>query len=374
MTTVTTDQVRCVNTATSPTQLHVPHDAEIATFRTALPRWSHARNFAVATLMAYAQSEGLCGYDSSSFRKLHGIPDVIAKGIIPPITKQLFEAGILIKNATPFDVYLGLFPSPLFIATTLTDPSILHFLSREEETPLKKLSAAITEVSQAELEKRWLLRIASAFLYIRHGDALSISHLFKLLPEFEGREERVSTLLSQLHENDLITHVKSEGVSEIFLTPALLDRLEDRTLAERLKDPRRNPEPFPFVVKHLREVQERSSADTVSRADSSERNSGKRTAQSVSPALKKALATATTTIPETGGNIAGRATRAAILDAVKSSPTALTTVHLLKQLAHLSLKEATLSYHIKLLCQDGYLTQDGKGRKATFALKPRLEC
>lgn len=373
MTTPTTDQPLGPYIADPLGSLCAASASEIATFRSALRRPGNNRDLAVATLVVYAQSEGLCGYDPSSFEAFNGAPTSVIKGVVSSSTKELIEAGVLVKGISPFESFLGIFPSHAFISATLADRSIFQFLSQPETRHLTKLSTAITDSSQAELEKRWLLKIASAFLYVPHGDAVQTSHLYKLLPDFEGREKRVPSLLAQLHDKELITHVKAEGVSEIFLNPGLLDRLEDGTLVEQLKDPRRKPEPFPFIVKHAREVDERVSSGAHLTSKPSTSAPIKRSVKGTSPALRQALEAATTTLPETGGNNAGREARAAILNAVKNSPTALTTAQLITELSALNIKEPAFRYHIKLLSEEGYIRLEGKGRHAPIVLQPRVK-
>jgi DNA-binding transcriptional ArsR family regulator len=331
-------------------------------FKAALPRGSHPRDFAVYTIVTYIRSEGLCGFDPSSFGALNDIPDSIAKGVIPSITHSLAEAGILVRGAMPFDTHLGLLPTPAFLQAVLNDRSILHHLPPLEAKYLGLLTPSIADSQPETIEKRWLVRLATAFLYVPPQASLSTAHLAKLLPEFEGRDKRTSDILRALHEKELITLARHEGGSELFLGPDLIDRLEDSALSAKLLNPSRKPDPFPFVAQHTKEVEEHSRARLQSQSQPQSGPTNQKAPAPSSARPKNAIAASITTIPETGGN-SGREARAAILTILEQTPR-ISTTDLFKRLASLQLTEPALRYHIKLLSQDGFLSSEGRGRNA----------
>jgi len=325
----------------------------------------------MSCIRAYMQSGGLAGCNPTIFRDTHDISPTIAQRVIPGLIKELVGAGIVMNDVTPFDAYVGIFPSPLFMRAVLHDRSIVKCVDETERRGLELLSAALTEVSPRVVEQRWLHALASTFLCVGPGDSLNVSDFMKSLPELEGKEKWVPSLLAALHEKELITLSGERGAAQIFLSESFFAELRDEALTIRIRDGERKAEPFPFIARMSHEVEKLTSiAHTKDRASgaSAEPRGAKTTEKSPRKPFAPVVVAASTTAldGDKEGNKAGREVRNRILEVFKSSDT-VSMGSLVKALSDLDLTDANLRYHVSLLCDNGLLVRTGKGRGAMIS-------
>lgn len=325
----------------------------------------------MSCIRAYTQSGGLAGCHPVIFRDTHDISPTIAQRVIPGLIKELVEAGIVIKDVGPFDAYLGIFPSPIFMKAILQDRSIVKGIDGAEKRGLDMLSAALTEVSPQVVEQRWLHALGSTFLCVGPGDSLNVSDFMKSLPELEGKEKWVPSLLAALHDKELITLSGERGAAQIYLSESFFAELRDEALAIRIRDRERNAEPFPFIARMSREVEKlTSTAHTRGRASdvSAETRAPKTTEKSPRKLFVPIVVAASTTAlaEDNEGNKAGREVRNRILEVFKTADT-VSMGALVKALSDLDLTSANLRYHVSLLCDNGLLVRTGKGRGAMIS-------
>lgn len=361
-----TDQPVCLSALSCS-----PVEAEA--FRAALPRGSHLRNFAVGCLSAYAQSGGLVGLDPAVFSAANDLSGNLSRAIIPALLRDLGESGVVVKGITPFDAYVGVFPSSSFIRAALHDSSFLGHVSPAEMKYLGQLSSTLSDTSRHEVEARWLNQISSAFLCVAYGSGLSVSNLSKFLPDFDGKEKRISTVLAALHDSEVIT-LSTAGVQpEIFVSEALFERLEDRDLAETLRRPTREPIPFPFVMRERQRLEEAVTA-TDGSGDTQRPVGVARDMKTVGRPRVTApraeckvmpVSVASADAPK-DGNRAGREVRDRILGVFEKAPS-LSMGDLMASLTDLNLTDANVRYHVDLLCEKGALTRTGRGRGARIS-------
>lgn len=344
---------------------------EVDSFRSALPRGSHLRNFAVGCLSTYAQSRGLVGLDPTTFSAAHDLPGNLSRALIPTLLRDLGERGIIVKGVCPFDAYVGVFPSPLFVRAVLQDRSILHYVNPAERGLLDQLSVCLRDISRQEVERRWLSALGSAFLCVSPSSGLSVSNFSKSLPEFDGKDKRVGAVLAALHESEVITLATTGAQAEIFLSESLLERLEDRELVEKLRAPTRESILLPFVARE-RERPEEAVTNTnevggeprpvvVSRDSKPVRRS-----LMIAANVKKEPSPVSSTDERREGNKAGREVRGRIV-AVFDTATSLKMGELMTALKDLRLTDANVRYHVDLLCESGALARTGRGRGALIS-------
>lgn len=325
----------------------------------------------MSCIRAYTQSGGLAGCHPAVFRDTHDISPTIAQRVIPGLIKELVGAGIVMNDVTPFDAYVGIFPSPIFMKAVLQDRSIVTCVDGTEKRGLDMLSAALTEVSPQVVEQRWLHAVGSTFLCVAPGDSLSVSDFTKSLPELEGKEKWVPSLLAALHEKELITLSGERGAAQIFLSESFFVELRDEALTARIRDRERKAELFPFITRMSRELDTWTPiANTKDRASgaSAEPRAAKTTEKSPRKPFAPVLVAASTTAldGDKEGNKAGREVRNRILEVFKSSDT-VSMGTLVKALSDLDLTDANLRYHVSLLSDNGLLVRTGKGRGARIS-------
>jgi CheY-like chemotaxis protein len=250
----------------------------------------------------------------------------------------------------------------------LQDRSILHYVTPEEGKFLDQLSASLTDISRQEVERRWLSALGSAFLCVSPSSGLSVSNVSKSLPEFDGKDKRVGALLAALHESEVITLTTEGAQPEIFLSDSLMERLEDCELAEKLKNPRREPIPFPFVVRERQRLDEA----VIPTKDNPGGRRLEVVANEVKPArrplvmvprVKREPSSVSSTDERREGNKAGREVRDRILRVFESAQS-LKMGELMAALDDLHLSDANVRYHVDLLCEKGVLARTGRGRGA----------
>jgi hypothetical protein len=325
----------------------------------------------MSCIRAYTQSGGLAGCHPAVFRDTHDISPTIAQRVIPGLIKELVGAGIVMNDVTPFDAYVGIFPSPIFMKAVLQDRSIVTCVDGTEKRGLDMLSAALTEVSPQVVEQRWLHAVGSTFLCVAPGDSLSVSDFTKSLPELEGKEKWVPSLLAALHEKELITLSGERGAAQIFLSESFFVELRDEHLTTRIRDRDRKAEPFPFTARMLREVEKLTSTAQARECANEEAATAKGATATEKPPRKRIVPglVAPPTIDLQGdaeGNKAGREVRARILDVFKTADT-VSMGALVTALSELDLTSANLRYHVSLLCDNGLLVRSGKGRGAMIS-------
>lgn len=347
------------------------HRADVEVFRGVLPRASHQRDFAAGCVCAYAQSQGLVGLDSLSFSASQDLGDTLSRKLVPTLIRDLSESGFVCKGVMPFDIYLGVFPSPAFLRAVSLDRSILHYVNPREGQHLDRLSPDIRELSQTEVEQRWLKALGSAFLCVSSNSGLSVTDFGKFLPEFEGKEKRILTLLAALHERELITLSNSGGSSEIFLSQSLFEQIHDPVLLEKLRNPGRQPEQFPFLAREVLSlerlgVRERVDSVTAHPQRDIRQTPVARVSSVATSHPKRIEASVSRTDEVLDGNKAGREVRERILRAFEAAST-LKMEHLVRSLGDLKLTDANLRYHVSLLCEKGLLTRTGRGRGAMIS-------
>jgi len=340
-------------------------------FRAALPRGSHVRDFAISCVTTYAASSGLAGLHPAFFSDAHDIHKNLAKNLIPAIIRDLVESGIVIKALTPFESYLGVFPSPPFLKAVINDHSILQLSDARDKARLDTITPVLMEVSMESIEQRWLKAISNALLCVKAGEGMSVSNFMKCLPEFDGRDKVCSSVFDALHEQERITVTSSPSGSEIFVSEAFFDCLDDVALVDKIKDHQRRPELFPWMKREALELERIQSVYQ-------EPVKPPRVAPSIDrPRVRAALARSTPPTSDStaaslenndflGGNQAGREVRARILRAFEKVTT-LAMGELTKQLADLDLTDSNVRYHVSFLCDGGFLLRKGKGRGATIS-------
>lgn len=340
-------------------------------FRAALPRGSHVRDFAISCVTAYAASSGLAGLHPSLFSEAHDIHKTLAKNLIPVLIRDLVEAGIVIKALTPFDSYLGVFPSSPFLKAVLNDHSILLLSDARDKARLDTITPVMMDISPESIEQRWLKAIGNALLCVKAGEGVSVSNFMKCLPEFDGKDKVCSSLLDALHEQERITIASNPGGSEIFVSEAFFDCLSDAALVAKIKDHQRRPELFPWMKREALELERIQSVyqEPVKPprvAPSIDRPRVRAALTRSTPPTSNSPAVSSENNDSLGGNQAGREVRARILRAFDKVMT-LTMGELTKQLADLDLTDANLRYHVSFLCDRGSLLRKGKGRGATIS-------
>jgi hypothetical protein len=278
---------------------------------------------------------------------------------------------VVVKGISPFDAYVGVFPSSLFVRAVLQDRSILHYVTPAESTFLDQLSLTLTDVSRQEVERRWLSALGAAFLCVSPSSGLSVSNLSKSLPEFDGRDKRIGALLAALHESELITLSTAGAQPEIFFSDALTERLEDHEIAEKLKNPKREPLEFPFVARERQRLQD---AVTTPEDDLGDRRLGDE-GNEIKPArrspvmatrVKRAPTPVSSAAEPREGNRAGREVRDRILGVFESARS-LKMGELMAALDDLHLSDANVRYHVDLLCETGGPARPGRGRGALIS-------
>jgi hypothetical protein len=272
------------------------------------------------------------------------------------------------KGIGPFEAYVGIFPSPVFVRAVLQDRTILNFLNPGQSKQLDKLSALLATISQHEVERRWLTAIGSAFLCVPPSSGLSVSDFSKSLQEFDQKDKRVSAVLNALHEKELVTLSTAGAQSEIFFSESFLERLEDGDLVDTLRNSTRQPIPFSFMTReryHFEVSVDSSSQE--GRLRSSMRVSPENKVPRVEPSVSRAFPpTPCSGEDRRVGNKAGREVRDRILTAFEKT-TSLKMGDLMATLQDLHLTDANVRYHVNLLCESGDLERTGKGRGALIS-------
>lgn len=367
------DSAHTTPAVASTQELSLPlFDAQ--TLRHILQPGRHSSSFAMSCIRAYTQSGGLAGCNPTIFRDTHDISPTIAQRVIPGLIKELGGAGIVMNGVTPFDAYVGIFPSPLFMRAVLHDRSIVKCVDETERRGLEMLSAALTEVSPRVVEQRWLHALGSTFLCVGPGESLNASDFMKSLPELEGKEKWVPALLAALHEKEVITLSGERGAAQIFLSESFFAELRDEALSERIRDRARKAEPFPFEARMSREVEKLTSTAQGRECANEEAAKAKGATATEKPPHKPIfpglVAPPTRDLQgDAEGNKAGREVRNRILDVFKTADTVSMGV-LVTALSDLDLTSANLRYHVSLLCDNGLLVRSGKGRGAIISRVP----
>jgi hypothetical protein len=336
-------------------QLAMPRDPAI--FRNALPRGSHARNFCLAAVMTYIKSEGLSGLDPAFFCNVHDIHVTLSRKLIPSIVEDVVSAGIITKGtALPFDVYAGYVATPGFLRAVRQDPSIIHPLSSEELAKINNFSDALFDTTAGAIEARWLTRIAQAFEHASPCQPLTMGHLIRLLPDFDGKTDRANRVLSAFDERELVAITKSETHSEVVFTPMLLELIPDRDLAQRLIDPTRTKIEFPW---------NRIDTSAIASSPRVETPPALR-APKITPIIIPEGARPTTPYATDGGEHAASTKVREDIMAAFPKDGALTLAQLISRLPDIGLSQEALRYHIKKLIDSGHLVRHGHGRGASM--------
>jgi hypothetical protein len=325
----------------------------------------------VGCLSAYAQSQGLVGLDPVVFSAAIDLPGTLSRALIPTLIRDLGESGLIVKGISPFDAYVGILPSAGFVRAVLQDRSILHYVHPGEEKHLDEISPTLLNIAQHDVEQRWLTALGSAFLCVASGSGLSVSHFSKSLPEFDGKEKRITALLAALHDREVITLSTAGTQPEIFLSPSLLEQIEDGELVKKLRNPTRDPVPFAFVARE----RQRFGAVVASTAPESceltsrrvPRHSKRVQGSLVMPPKPRSSSTSpSSTEGRRDGNRAGRDVRDRILGVFEGA-SSLKMGALMTALHDLNLTDTNVRYHVDLLCEKGALMRTGRGRGALIS-------
>lgn len=336
---------------------HLSMPTDPAIFRHALPRGSHARNFCVAAIVTYIQSAGLSGLDPAFFCNVHDIHVTLSRRLIPSIVEDVVTAGIITKGAAlPFDAYAGYVVTPGFLRAVRQDPTIIHPLTTTEAATLRNLPESLLDTSASAIEARWLTCIAQAFQHAAPLQPLTIGHLIRLIPDFDGKTDRVNRVLAALDERELVTITTSENHSEVFLTPTLLERIPDRNLAQRLIDPSRTKIEFPWNRPDI------SAVAATPRVETPHSPAPKKIVRVIIP---KTALPAAPYATDGGEHAASTKVREAIMAAFPKEE-ALTLAQLISRIPDIELSQEALRYHIKKLTDSGHLIRQGHGRGASM--------
>ncbi len=334
----------------------LPNDPGI--FKAALPRGSHARNFAAFAVVTYIKSEGLSGLDPTFFSSLHDINPTLSAKVIPLIVQDLAKAGITHeKPVVAFGEYAGYALTPAFLAAITIKPDLLHPLFPQDAEHLKRLSEHLLDTSSAAIESRWIDAIGRAFECVEPKAPLAVPHLSRFLPDFDGKATRIERVLSALHDQELVTVARGDANSELHLHPTFFERITNCELATRLADPFRKKKEFPWAklpvdIAQIRSVQ----APPVP----------------PQPIAPKGISLPKFSIPvrnELKGHAASQELRRRILDAMPEGKQ-IAPKEIVRFLGDSDLDGKSLRYHVQMLIDAGEITRSGKGRGVKI-MRPR---
>ncbi len=330
-------------------------------FKAALPRGSHALNFAASAVVTYLKSNGLSGLEPTLFSALHDISSKLSAKLIPLLVYDLAQAGIVPERpAAPFGAYAGYAPTPAFLAAVRTRPELLHPLSPHDAEYVAKIPDALIDASDVALEERWIDALARAFECVHPGAPLAVPHFSRFLPDFDGKSARVDRIISALHEQELVTLTRSEGSSELHMHPGFVERIRDRDLAARLADPSRESKVFPWTKPTVDISQIRSAEATATPTKST-------TPAATPQRLKFPKLQSSNTEPK--GHAASRELRKRILEAMPECKP-ISPGEIVKLFPDTGLTPEALRYHIKMLAEAGEITHSGHGRGVKI-MRPR---